>query len=460
MRLLALETSEYVSSVALLRDGQVVAQQSFASRMNLCETLTAHIQEVLGGEAPAAALDALAVSQGPGSFTGLRVGMATAKALAHVCNLPLVGVPTQQVLAAAAEADPGETVCVLQKARQGHVYAGLWQRTSDGAGEVAPLEVVAVTDLPAWLAGRATLLLGPGADAAMDVLGDLPADTRLQATMPQAALVATLGAQRLAQADPHAAFNLQPLYVLASQAERQKGLDLSAPQNSSSQNPSWEGLPAPTPSSPEGPHAQPHRASGSREPGRMADEEAVAHAVPPSDQPSVLVRRATLADLRDIMRIEVSSFSSPWSELSIREELSGRPGSLFLSLELEGEIVGYAGAWLFAGEVHICTIAVEPERRRSGFAELLMLCVLRYAIAVDTEQALLEYRVSNHPAAALYKKLGFEFLHVRKRYYQDNGEDAVVVALSDLATPGRRRRLQDLYDAWLQRYPYEVRLEI
>lgn len=430
MRLLALETSEYVSGVALLCDGQVVAERSFASRMNLCETLTAHIQELLGGaemtveavSRPRSSgsgepshtrleglVDALAVSQGPGSFTGLRVGVAAAKALAHACGLPLVGVPTQQVLAAAAEADLNETVCVVQKARQGHVYAGLWRRTADGAAEVAPLEVVAVTDLPAWLAGRATLLLGPGADAALDVLDDLPADTRLQATMPQAAQVGRLAAQRLQQADPQAAFNLQPLYVLASQAERQKGLDLCAPTVAG---------------------------------------------------PSVLVRRATVADLRDIMRIEVASFSSPWSELSIREELAGRPGSLFLSLELDGDIVGYAGAWLFAGEVHICTIAVEPEYRRRGLAELLMLCVLRYALTVDTAQALLEYRVSNHSAAALYSKLGFEFLHIRKRYYQDNGEDAVVVALADLATPTRQRLLQDRYDAWLQRYPYEVRLEI
>lgn len=422
MRLLALETSEYVSSLALLHDGQIVGEQSFASRMNLCETLTARIRELLGDEPLGAGLDALAISQGPGSFTGLRVGMATAKALAHACGLPLVGVPTQQALAAAAPAVAGEEVCVVQKARQGHVYAGLWRKTAAGADEVVSPAVIAIADLPGWLPASARLVAGPATEEVTNCLSLLSTSLRLQSTMPQAAAVARLAQELLPLADPHAAFNLQPLYLLPSQAERQKGLDLSAPAQP------WSGLPVPT-----------------------THEKC---------KPTVHLRRATVADLAAIMRIERASFSSPWSELSIREELTGRPGSLFLALELCGEVIGYAGAWLFAGEVHICTIAVAPEQRRRGFAELLMVCVLRYAIGLETNYALLEYRVSNHPAAGLYAKLGFEFIHIRKRYYQDNNEDAVVVAIADLCGSVSRRRLHELYETWLQRYPYEVQLDL
>ena len=445
MRLLALETSEYVSSVALWEDGALVGEQSFPSRMNLCETLTARIHELLGARPCEAGLSGLAVSQGPGSFTGLRVGVATAKALTHVCHLPLVGVSTQQVIAAGAEVEPGTVVCVLQKARQGHVYAGLWERTEARATVVAPLEVVANAELAGWLQGRSELIIGPGAEAALEVLSELGEAVRVQASLPQAALVAKLGAQRLAEADPAAAYNLQPYYVLASQAERQKNIDLSAG----------------------GPTA-----------GRMAGGTTAVHAAPPGEtattgpddirplqgeaaqkKPSITVRRAGLGDLREIMRIENASFSSPWSEISIRDELTKQSGNLFIAAEVEGEIVGYIGIWIFAGEVHICTVAVSPERRKCGLGELLMLCVLRHAISTDIEYALLEYRVSNHPAGALYSKLGFEYIHTRKRYYQDNGEDAIVAALADLGTAARRRQLEELYEVWLQRHECEVRCD-
>jgi ribosomal-protein-alanine N-acetyltransferase len=156
------------------------------------------------------------------------------------------------------------------------------------------------------------------------------------------------------------------------------------------------------------------------------------------------------------MRIENASFSAPWSEISIREELVKQSGNLFLKADVDGEIAGYLGVWIFAGEVHICTVAVAPERRKCGLGELLMLCLLRHAIEIDIEYALLEYRVSNHPAGALYAKLGFEYIHTRKRYYHDNNEDAIVAALADLGTAARRRQLNDLYDSWLQRHECEV----
>jgi ribosomal protein S18 acetylase RimI-like enzyme len=85
-----------------------------------------------------------------------------------------------------------------------------------------------------------------------------------------------------------------------------------------------------------------------------------------------------------------------------------------------------------------------------------MLCVLRHAASTETQYALLEYRVSNDPAAALYRKLGFEFVHVRKRYYQDNGEDAIVAAIADLGTAARQRHLDELFETWLVRHPCEV----
>lgn len=406
MRVLGLETSEYVSGVALFADGELVAEQTFASRMNLCETLTVRLQALLGTDlACDAGLTAIAVSQGPGSFTGLRVGMATAKALAHACEAPLVGVPTQEVLAAGAEALAGERLYVLQKARQGHVYAGLWEKTETGAKALKPVQVVPVEELPEY-AGERCVVIGPSAEVAAEMLERLPEGTTVQMTMPQAQVVARLGAGRVETAHPQAAYNLQPLYMLASQAERMKNLDLSAPRR------------------------------------------------------QVRLRTAELGDLSDVVRLENISFSSPWPEVSIREELARREGGAFLAVELDGKLAGYAGAWIFAGEAHICTIAVDPEQRRQGLAELLMLGLLRRAQDFRVEYALLEYRVTNCPAAELYRKLGFTYVHTRKRYYADNNEDAVVVALPDLGTNERKQYLDGLLASWQERHGHELQLEI
>ena len=410
MQVLGLETSEYVSSIALLRDGEMAGEQSFPSRMNLCETLTARIQELLGVErACEAELDVLAVSQGPGSFTGLRVGVATAKALAHVCRLPLVGIPTQEVLAAGAPFEVGERLCVLQKARQGHVYAGLWEKTEQGARELRPLQVLPTPQLPAYVGDEALALIGPGADEAADLLDELPTGTVIRATFPEARFVVKLAVARLAAgSDDYRdnALSLQPLYYLASQAERQKNLDVTSPL------------------------------------------------------PEVKIRHGNMDDLPDVVRIENASFSSPWSEISLREELTGRPGTILLIVEWNGRVAGYAGAWVFAGEAHVCTIAVDPELRGHGLGELLLLALLQQALARRVEYSVLEYRVSNMPAAKLYEKLGFSYVHRRKRYYQDNDEDAIVAALADLGTPERQTYLRELLESWPTRRNSRVSYEL
>ncbi len=439
MRILALETSEYVSSVALWDDG-VVAAESFPSRMDLCEKLTARLQALLGAVAPGDGLDALAVSQGPGSFTGLRVGMATAKALAHVLGLPLVGVPTQEAIAAAAEVGEGERMLILQHARRGHVYAGLWTRDESGAVELAAPHVVAIEDLPALLDG-VRLITGPATEDLGDLLTTLPAGVTVHQSHPEAAVVAQLAAGRVAHADPQAAFTLQPLYLLASQAERMKGMDVS------------RGL------SPEGADPIAEHAGGQGVSPLRSDRVA-----PPGTDPAprrrLRLRRATPDDLPEVVRIENASFSSPWTEQSLREELSGRIGSHFFVAELDDRPVGYVGAWMFAGETHICTIAVEPACRRCGLAELMMLTMMREAREYANPYMILEYRVTNTGAAALYDKLGFAYVHRRRGYYQDTNEDAIVAAIENLEAPAQVERLQRLHEQWLERYDYELSVEV
>lgn len=449
MRILALETSEYVSSIALWHDGRVTGER-FPSRMDLCEKLTGRIQALLGcrpgslvmgrrtaqmgtgsepttgsegiqqgggrfgacphsDRPPATGLDAIAVSQGPGSFTGLRVGMATAKALAHALVIPVIGVPTQEAIAAAAEVGEGERVLVLQHARRDHVYAGVWVKSDAGTTALTPPEVVPNSALPDLIDGL-RFITGPATEA----LGDQwPAGVVIRQSHPQAATVAMLAAGRVDCPDPRAAFTLQPLYLLTSQAERMKDIDVTA-----------------------------MRAGKPAVPRRLR------------------LRSASLDDLRDVVRIENLSFSSPWTEASLRDELSGKLSSIFLIAELDGRVAGYIGAWTFAGEAHICTLAVDPPYRRCGLGEIMMLTLLQEVRRRDVPYAILEYRASNAAAAELYRKMGFDFVHRRRGYYQDTNEDAIVAAIPDLEAPEQRARLGQAEAQWLKRYPYELSVEI
>ena len=131
--------------------------------------------------------------------------------------------------------------------------------------------------------------------------------------------------------------------------------------------------------------------------------------------------------MQEIMAIESMSFASPWSEISFINEIK-KPYSILLVGVAEIHVVGYIIAWLVAGEIHIANLAVHPEYRRHGIAEALVDQVMRLCKgAVWIE---LEVRKSNRPARALYRKLGFQKIGLRKRYYETEGEDALIMAKS------------------------------
>lgn len=162
----------------------------------------------------------------------------------------------------------------------------------------------------------------------------------------------------------------------------------------------------------------------------------------------VLVRRARPEDLRYIMPIERASFATPWSEESMRSELSHQDGAVYYVVESDGSVEGYVGAWMYSGEAHILTIAIAPARRGQGLGELLMLTILEHAYKAGCDSAVLEYRVSNKIAEALYLKLGFRPVAVRPGYYTDNNEDAVCALMDDLEDRERQRYLATLRHQW------------
>jgi ribosomal-protein-alanine N-acetyltransferase len=138
------------------------------------------------------------------------------------------------------------------------------------------------------------------------------------------------------------------------------------------------------------------------------------------------LRRMRKEDLDGVMAIETASFQTPWSRQSMENEAEN-PAAYYVVACMDGVVAAYAGAWIALDEGHITNIAVHPDFRRRGCGEAVTRALLAYLKSVDVRVALLEVRVSNAPARALYKKLGFAVLSVRKKYYEDTGEDAYVM---------------------------------
>jgi ribosomal-protein-alanine N-acetyltransferase len=170
----------------------------------------------------------------------------------------------------------------------------------------------------------------------------------------------------------------------------------------------------------------------------------------------VTVRRAHPSDLGAIMDIEQVSFPTPWSETAMRREITGQDNSYFLVVEIRGRICGYAVTWAYVGEAHVLNVAVAPHWRGFGLGEVLMLSAIQEAVARRCTQMVLEYRVSNSSAGALYEKLGFVAAGIRPRYYMDTGEDAVFAVLQELQSPATARFLDELWDAWKRRHGWAV----
>jgi len=134
----------------------------------------------------------------------------------------------------------------------------------------------------------------------------------------------------------------------------------------------------------------------------------------------------TLKD--DILLIEESSFLSPWSLHSFKEETK-RVISHLWALKDRQTLAGYICFWLFGGEIHVMNIAVHPDKRGEGFGSHLLQKAISVGISKKIEKIWLEVRPSNYAARALYRKAGFLEIARRPRYYTDSNEDAIVMAL-------------------------------
>mgnify|MGYP001465255400 FL=1 len=141
----------------------------------------------------------------------------------------------------------------------------------------------------------------------------------------------------------------------------------------------------------------------------------------------VIIRKMEIDDIPQVVEVEKSSFPTPWSTDIFYQEIIENQFSHYYVMEYGEKIIGYVGMWIVIDDAQITTIAISPEYRRKKLGEKLFGFSLQTALAMGAKVLSLEVRVSNIPAQKLYRKFGLMPGGIRKNYYTDNGEDAIVM---------------------------------
>lgn len=148
---------------------------------------------------------------------------------------------------------------------------------------------------------------------------------------------------------------------------------------------------------------------------------------------SFKISEMSLSDMDEVLEIENLSFTTPWSKDLFLKEIHSEFSKIFVAQSNhlgKHKVLGYISLWFVGEEMHILNLACHPEYRRSGIAKGLLEHSLSLSFQGGVRNAFLDVRKSNHEALSLYKKYGFKQIGIRKGYYSDTKEDAVVMSLA------------------------------
>jgi ribosomal-protein-alanine N-acetyltransferase len=157
--------------------------------------------------------------------------------------------------------------------------------------------------------------------------------------------------------------------------------------------------------------------------------------LPESDALDVQIVAMRRRHLRSVLRIEGEVYPRPWSSSLFLSELAMRSSRAYFVARVGREVVGYAGVMMTVDDGHITTIAVDPGWQRRQLGMRLLSTLAREAIARDAVNLTLEVRLSNKGAQELYRRFGFAPVGVRKNYYAETNEDALIMWANDVNQP-------------------------
>jgi tRNA threonylcarbamoyladenosine biosynthesis protein TsaB len=227
VKVLAIDTSSMVASVAVMDEQKLLAEYTVSHKRTHSEQLMPMIERVLEScDTRIGDIDAIAVASGPGSFTGLRIGAATAKGLAHACNIKIVGVPTLDGLAFNLPYCRG-IICPIMDARRSQVYTALYKWDEGSFHKLMPHCAIALSDLLEELKKREerVVFLGDGVpvhrETLQKALGDKACFAPKSADRQRASSIAELALQALKRGEGQEGETFVPFYLRKSQAERE-----------------------------------------------------------------------------------------------------------------------------------------------------------------------------------------------------------------------------------------------
>ena len=168
------------------------------------------------------------------------------------------------------------------------------------------------------------------------------------------------------------------------------------------------------------------------------------------------IRKPTLKDIDGLLSIENLVYNDlNWSKETFISEISS-PYSTYICFEIGNDtyskIIAYAGYWKVLNEGHIVTIVVSPDYRKKHISDILLYSILSLGINNSIAWFTLEVRISNFIAIALYSKYLFSTVGVRKKYYQDNNEDALVLWSNDLTIKRNQELITDIFNTTQKKY--------
>jgi tRNA threonylcarbamoyl adenosine modification protein YeaZ/ribosomal-protein-alanine acetyltransferase len=382
MIILALETATRAGSLALMVDGELSRAMAGDATRPHGARLPDELQQFAAAVGRTLRdVDVFAVVTGPGSFTGLRVGIATVQGLALAAARPVIGIPTLDAMASGwidAHAGEVEYVATCLDGARDDVFFAMYDaraKRDDGSWPAVfearvATSTVAAGDLAAWPGGGRLAVIGNAGERFADVFrGALP-DARIDWTVPNlAAAAARLAAGRIASAvNPHA---LRPLYVRRPDAELAR----------------------------------------ERQQRRAAE----------------FFEVTAPADVAEVASLQARAFGNAWGAEALGGDAHVAVARLYAIRLPSGDIAAYCAAWKILDELHINSLAVDPRYRRQGLARRLLEQVLAASAAAGAASATLEVRQSNEAGRALYEGLGFRVEGVRPGYYQDPREDALIL---------------------------------
>ena len=376
MNILAIESSATAASVAIVTETGIKAEYTLNIKKTHSQTLLPMLDELMKNtETDIGEIDYVAVSCGPGSFAGLRIGMATAKAIAYAIGVPCVAVKTLHALAAGIENNTSEVkICPITDARRQHLYCGIYEyrEGDDIPKQLRQDALMSYEELSEELKSSHVPIIftGDGIEVAgeylKEALGDNASFVSVTERCAKASWVGKVALSMIENGEVVTAEEIVPEYIRPSQAERLK-----------------------------------------------------------NTEKNIQTRLMTEKDVPEVAEIERNSINPPWSEKSFNDALKDK-NALYVVAVSDNNVAGYAGMWISTPEAEITNVACDTKMRRKGVAGKAVKTLLEKGMERGVNRFVLEVRSANIPAIKLYEQLGFKKIGTRKDFYESPREDAII----------------------------------